>query len=235
MMRWYDTAGRLITRGLGIWRWDVSGFDQFSHALISLACLTASAFLVLHYLRPWQRRLVPYRGIVWMIAGFLLLCGFSHLLDVLASAATSLSSIMRLATAVTAWATVVVLACLVCHAQAPRDPREFEKEIIERKGAEKRMAVQHATMQTLATSVRLKEAIPRLLSTIGQTLDFDVAEFWIVDRHREVLRIAGRPWTSRRIGPEWIRASRDRKGLGDGLFSLGRRPGERAGWHLGPK
>src|SRR4051812_19464075 len=104
-MGWYDTAGRSITRGLGIWGWEVSGFDHFSHALVSLACLAASAFLVLHYLRPWQHRLVPYRGIVWMIAGFLLLNGFSHLLDVLAIATTSLSSIMRLATAVIAWAT----------------------------------------------------------------------------------------------------------------------------------
>ena len=42
--------------------------------LISLACLVISLFLVLHYLRPWRRREVPYRAIVWLLAGFFLLC-----------------------------------------------------------------------------------------------------------------------------------------------------------------
>ncbi len=92
-----------------------------------------------------------------------------------------------------------------------------ESDITERKRAERRMEVQHATMQILAGCCRLEVAIPNLLSTIGSLLDFDVAECWMVDRLAGVLRATAEPWTSQRIGPEWIRTTLGRefhKGVG---------------------
>src|SRR5208337_4948454 len=82
-----------------------------------------------------------------------------------------------------------------------------ESDITERKRAERRVEVQHATMQILAGCCRLDEAIPNLLSSIGRCLDFDVAECWMIDRQAGVLRVAARPWTSRRVGPEWASAT----------------------------
>ena len=47
-----------------------------------------------------------------------------------------------------------------------------ESDITERKRAERRMEVQHATMQVLAGCSRLDEAIPNLLSTVGRLAGF---------------------------------------------------------------
>ena len=79
-----------------------------------------------------------------------------------------------------------------------------ESDITDRKRAERRMEVQHATMQILAGCSRLDEAIPNLLSSFGRLLDLDVAEYWMVDRQAGFLKASG-PWTSERVGPEWAR------------------------------
>jgi PAS domain S-box-containing protein len=78
-----------------------------------------------------------------------------------------------------------------------------QSDVTERKRAERRMEVQHAAMQILAGCSRLEEAIPHLLATVGLTLDFDVAEFWLWDRAGGMLELAGKPWTSRRVGSIW--------------------------------
>ena len=81
-----------------------------------------------------------------------------------------------------------------------------ERDITDRKRAERRMEMQHATMQILAGCSRLDEAIPDLLSSFGRLLDFDVAEFWTVERQAGVLK-AAKPWTSERVDPEWTRVT----------------------------
>ena len=82
-----------------------------------------------------------------------------------------------------------------------------QSDVTDRKRAERRMEVQHAAMQILAGCSRLEEAIPHLLASVGSTLDFDVAEFWLWERAEGTLRLAGKPWTSSRIG-----SSLDRRG-----------------------
>ena len=327
---------------LAIWHWEFSGLHRIADLSISLACLVVSLFLVLHYLRPWRRRDVPYQSIVWMIAGFVLLCGISFFLEAIAdSPANPLTGALAVAMAGASWTAVLTLARLVRGTKAPCHPREFEKEIAERqraeealrksestarklalaasrtdnaviitdaevriewvnegftrmtgysseevlgrkpgaflqgpesdpatialmrernkagagfqsevlnydkwgrkywaaievqpirddsgqltnfiavesditerKRAERRMEVQHATMQILVGCSRLDEAIPNLLSTIGRLLDFDVAECWMVDRQAGVLRSAAIPWTSQRIGPAWVSTAEKRE------------------------
>jgi len=323
---------------LAIWFWEFSSLHRIANLSISLACLVISLFLVLQYLRPWRRRDVPYQSIVWMIAGFVLLCGFSFLLEAIAdNPANPLTGAISVAMAASSWTAVLTLARLVRGTKAPCHPREFAKEIAERqraeealrksqstasklalvasrtdnaviitdanvriewvnegftritgypaeevlgrnpgsflqgpesdpatialmrerikagvgfqsellnydkrgrkywaaievqpihdesgqltnfiavesdiserKRAERRIEVQHAAMQILAGCCRLDEAISNLLSTIGRCLDFDVAECWMVDRQSGVLRAAAPPWTSRRVGPAWVRAT----------------------------
>jgi PAS domain S-box-containing protein len=318
--------------------WDNLALQRLAEALIGLACLVISAFLVLHYLQPWRRREVPYCSIVWMIAGFLLLCGLSRSLDTIAvGPVKSLVGVVSLTLATASWTAVLGLARLVRKTHPPCDPHEFarelserrraeealrksevmarklalvagrtenaviitdaegriewvndafarstgytleevlgrtqgnllqgpetvaatidfmlqqmragegfrteilnyaksgrkywvdvelqpvrddsgrltnfmvvESDITERKRAERRMEVQHVSMQILAGCSRLDEAIPSLLSTIGRSLDFDVAEYWVVNPQTGSLRAAVRPWTSQRVGQEWSRAA----------------------------
>ena len=54
----------MTSRSLG--HWETFRLRFVADALVSLACLVISLFLILHYLRPWQRREVPYRAIVWV-------------------------------------------------------------------------------------------------------------------------------------------------------------------------
>ena len=59
----------------------------------------------------------------------------------------------------------------------------------------------------------MEEAIPHLLATVGLTLDFDVAEFWLWDRAEGALWLASKPWTSSRVGSTWIdETGRERSG-----------------------
>jgi PAS domain S-box-containing protein len=83
----------------------------------------------------------------------------------------------------------------------------IEIDITGRKRDERRLEAQNATMQVLASSNRLEEAIPRLLVTIGQTLDFDAGEFWTVDHLAQALQLESCPWASPRVSPAWIDGS----------------------------
>jgi PAS domain S-box-containing protein len=333
---WLFTA---VPRVLALRQWDYTEVHRASGVMISLACLVAGLFLILRYLRPWSRRVPPYRGIVWMISGFLLLCALSHFLDVIdVGPSTPITGGITLLLAGASWTIVFALALCCCKTPMPPDPREFlrevedrrraeealqrsealarklalvasrtnnaviitdsqvriewvnegftritgytldevtgrrpgaflqgpetepaairlmrervhagqgfqieilnyakcgrkhwlfvevqpiyddagqltnfvaiETDITERKRAERRMEIQHATMQILTGCGRLEDVIPRLLSTIGKTLDFDVAEFWLVDQSAGVMHLAGAPWTSERISSDWLEASR---------------------------
>jgi PAS domain S-box-containing protein len=170
LIAFYDAADGWAARMSGIWPWGPSGCDILSDVLIGLACLVVSLFLVLHYLRPWRRRDVPYRGIVWMIAGFLLLCGASCLLDVVpAASARAASHGARMAMAAASWISILALAGLVCRAQAPRHPREFEREIAERWRAEAELTQVNARLNAVlaaSTQVAIIATDPRGLITV---------------------------------------------------------------------
>jgi len=78
-----------------------------------------------------------------------------------------------------------------------------QTDVTERKREERRLEAQYAVMRILGDCVRLDEATPHLLATIGRTLDFDVAAFWIWDKAARAPRLAGRPWTSSRVDAAW--------------------------------
>ncbi|QEH32147.1 Autoinducer 2 sensor kinase/phosphatase LuxQ [Aquisphaera giovannonii] len=74
------------------------------------------------------------------------------------------------------------------------------RDVTERKAAERRMQVQHATTQLLAGGGRLDETMPKILSTIGGMLDFDAAGFWVADGgDGGRLRAGADPWVSPRM------------------------------------
>lgn len=61
------------------------------------------------------------------------------------------------------------------------------RDITERKRFERCCGV-HATMSILAESTTLNEAIPKILQTLGESLDWTLGEFWIMDSKAGVLR-----------------------------------------------
>ena len=133
-----------------IWRWRALSLHGIADVLVSLACLVISLFLILNYLRPWRRREVPYRAIVWAITGFLLLCGLLCTLNAVAvTPAGPLMGVVSLITAVASWTAVLALARLVCKTRAPCDPTEFEKEISERQRAEEALKQSEAMARKL--------------------------------------------------------------------------------------
>lgn len=61
------------------------------------------------------------------------------------------------------------------------------KNITERKRFERCYGV-HAAMRVLSASTTLQEAIPKILQAIGESLEWALGEFWIMDRKTNVLR-----------------------------------------------
>jgi PAS domain S-box-containing protein len=165
----FDAANVSGSRVLALWSWGNPGLHQLADALISLACLVISLFLILHYLRPWRRREVPYRGIVWLLAGFFLLCAASCLQNVVDSPANPLNGVVSLIMAGLSCTALLGLACQVCKTQAPCHPREFEKEMAERRRAEAELTQVNARLSALldaSTEVSIIATDPDGLITV---------------------------------------------------------------------
>jgi PAS domain S-box-containing protein len=67
------------------------------------------------------------------------------------------------------------------------------QNITENKRAQQRQAVQYATTRILSESATLKQATPKLLQAIGDSLGWDVGEIWIAEGNEE-WRVRSREW-----------------------------------------
>ena len=166
----FDAGKWAGSRVLAVWSWGNPGLHQLADALISLACLVISLFLVLHYLRPWRRREVPYRAIVWLLAGFFVLCAVSCFQNVIAvSPASPMTGVFSLVMAALSCTALLGLARQVCKTQAPCHPRDFEKEIAERRRAEAELTQVNARLSALldaSTQVSIIATDPDGLITV---------------------------------------------------------------------
>jgi len=64
----------------------------------------------------------------------------------------------------------------------------FVRDLTERKAAERRLAAQHAVTHLLARSDSLAEAAPGILQAVCESLGWQLAVLWTLDRHAGVLR-----------------------------------------------
>ena len=77
----------------------------------------------------------------------------------------------------------------------------FVRDITDRRRAERRLASQYAVTRVLAEAVTLDEAVPKIIQAIGESLEWELGNFWRVDRQAGVLRCAG-VWNAEALGRE---------------------------------
>jgi len=104
-----------------------------------------------------QRKDVPFRTLFWLFGAFILACGTTHLMEAVLFwwPAYRLAGLIKLFTAVVSWGTVVALVPFVPRALAMRSPDDLEREIAERKRAERAMQESYALLRAVI------EGIPR--------------------------------------------------------------------------
>jgi PAS domain S-box-containing protein len=83
------------------------------------------------------------------------------------------------------------------------------RDITERKRLERRLMVQYQVAKILAESRPLDSTATMLLRAIGESLGWDLGQFWIVDREADVLRCLA-SWRVDSVPPDFEDASRGR-------------------------
>ena len=150
-------------------RWDCGDWTPehgWLHILSDLGVWSAYVAipLVLGYF-VLRRRDIPFRGIFWLFAGFIMACGTTHLMEAIIFwwPAYRLAGVIKLFTAFISWATVIALVPVTPKALAMRSPEELEREIAARKEAEVALKQVNAELERQISAVRASEERFRLL------------------------------------------------------------------------
>jgi len=85
-----------------------------------------------------RKKDVPFRGILLLFTAFILACGTTHLMEAVIFwwPAYRLAGVLKLATAVVSWVTVIALVRVTPRMLAMRAPEELEREVAARRAAE---------------------------------------------------------------------------------------------------
>jgi signal transduction histidine kinase len=169
VLRLFDPSGFTPRARCGDWSGGLVALHVVSDVLIGLAYLAIPLVLLVLV----RRRDVPFRGIFILFGVFIVSCGLTHFLD-----ATSfyvplyrLSGLVLLLTAAASWATVLALIPVVPRALALRTPREWDREVRERRRVEE-AAAQRAREQDevyrrdVADRRRAEEALRELTASL---------------------------------------------------------------------
>lgn len=147
---WSSGHGWLhILSDLGIWS-----------AYVAIPCV------LIYFLR--RKRMVPFRKIIALFGAFILACGTTHFMDALIFWAPlyRLSGLIKLATAIVSWATVISLLPIVPQALSLRPPQELDLEIQERRRAEAELLkmrndLERRVVERTAELTRTNQALQR--------------------------------------------------------------------------
>ena len=133
--RLFDASGFVPRRVCGDWSTELILLHNISDGLIWLSYLAIPVVLI-YFIR--RRRDIPFPWIFWLFGAFIILCGTTHLMEVVLFYWPSyrLAGLIKLGTAIASVSTVIALVPITPLALAMRTPRELEREIAERRRVE---------------------------------------------------------------------------------------------------
>ena len=119
----------------GDWSGGLILLHNVSDALIWLSYIAIPVVLI-HFIR--RKRDMPFPWIFWLFGAFIVLCGTTHLMEVVMFYWPNyrLAGLIKLATAMVSVTTVIALVPITPIALAMRTTRELEREVAERKRVE---------------------------------------------------------------------------------------------------
>ncbi|MBA2113510.1 PAS domain-containing hybrid sensor histidine kinase/response regulator [Bremerella alba] len=97
----------------------------------------------------FQRKDLPFRRVFILFVAFILLCGLTHLMEAIIFwwPAYRLAGLLKLATAIVSWATLVALVYNIPKVLRLRSSKELEKEIEARKEAEQALLLSNEVLE----------------------------------------------------------------------------------------
>lgn len=106
-----------------------------------------------------QRKDLPFRRVFILFVAFIMLCGLTHLMEaaIFWWPAYRLAGLLKLATAVVSWSTVVALVFNIPEVLRLRSPNELEREIEARKQAEQALRESNEVLEQ-----RVQERVDQL-------------------------------------------------------------------------
>ena len=128
LARLFDSSGFVPRRICGDWSTGLILLHNLSDGLIWLSYI-AIPFVLVYFIR--RRSDMPFPWIFWLFGAFIVLCGTTHLMEVVLFywPHYRLAGLIKLATAIASLSTVIALVPITPVALAMRNPRELEREI----------------------------------------------------------------------------------------------------------
>ena len=162
----FDSSGFMARRICGKWSTELIAIHNISDALIWLSYIAIPVVLV-YFVR--RRSDMPFPWIFWLFGAFIVLCGTTHLMEVVMFywPVYRLAGLIKLATAIVSVSTVIALVPITPVALSMRSPKELEREIADRNRAEAALRESEerfrGTFENAAVGVAHGDADGRLL------------------------------------------------------------------------
>lgn len=148
----FDTSDFPARWNCGVWTATHGWLHILSDLTVWLAYVAIPLALAYFTLR---RRDLPFRGILLLFQAFILACGTTHLMEAIIFwwPAYRLAGLIKLATAIVSWATVIAIVPIVPKVLAMRTPEELEREIQERQRVEEALRTSEERFRLLVAGV----------------------------------------------------------------------------------